>query len=267
MKLVLSLVVLLVFSSQVFGEGATEIKERTVLRVCADPNNLPYSNRLRQGFENKIAELISESLKLPVHYAWFPQSMGFIRTTLRSRKCDLIIGYSSSHELVLNTNPYYTSTFVIVYPSQANYKITSLADKVLQEQNLRIGLVAGTPPSGLLLENGLMTQVSPYHLVVDTRIDSPAEQIIKDMMADKLDVAILWGPIAGYLNKQYDSRFEIVSLAKYNSDLHPMIFSITMAVRYGENEWKRELNTFMRRNKEKIDAILVEYGVPLIDSR
>ena len=268
MRLCLAIIfTLFIYTSQVFAEGATEIKSRTALRVCADPNNLPYSNRLQQGFENEIAKLLSDSLELPVYYAWFPQSIGFVRTTLRARKCDLIIGYSAAHELVLNTNPYYTSTFVIVYPSQADYKITSLSDKIISEQNLRIGLVAGTPPSGLVLEKGLMEQVSPYHLVVDTRTDSPGEQIIKDMIAGKLDIAILWGPIAGYLNKQYDSRFEIVSLAENDSDAYPMVFSITMGIRRGEIEWKRKLNTFIRRNQEKIDAILAEYGVPLVEAR
>ena len=260
-------IALFVCNSQLFAEGATELQARTAVRVCADPDNLPYSNRLQQGFENKIAELLAETLELPLYYAWFPQSMGFVRTTLRTRQCDVIIGYSAAHELVLNTNPYYKSSFVIIYPSQADYKITSLTDKVLREKNLRIGLIAGTPPSGLLLENGLMTQVAPYHLIVDTRTDSPAEQIIKDMIAGKLDVAVLWGPIAGYFNKQYDSRFEIVSLDKYDSDVHPMVFSITMGIRRGEIEWKRTLNTFMRRNQEKIDAILNEYGVPLLDAR
>ena len=263
----IAFVVLLFCSFQVLGEGVTEIKERTALRVCADPSNLPYSNRLQQGFENKIAELLADSMQLPLQYAWFPQSMGFVRTTLRTRKCDVIIGYSAAHELVLNTNPYYTSTFVIIYPKQAGYKITSLTDKVLREKNLRIGLVAGTPPSGLLLEQGLMTQVAPYHLVVDTRTDSPSEQIIKDMIAGKLDIAILWGPIAGYLNKQHESRFEIVSLAENDADDHPMLFSITMGIRRGEIEWKRELNTFIRRNQEKINTILTDYGVLLVEAR
>ncbi len=265
--LAIALAISLIYASQVSAEGITEIKSRTSLRVCGDPSNLPFSNRLQQGFENKIAKLLADSLELPVNYFWFPQSMGFVRTTLRARKCDVIIGFSAAHELVLNTNPYYTSAFVIVYPSQADYEVTSLTDKVIRERNLRIGLIAGTPPSGLLLEQGLMEQVSPYHLWVDTRADSPGEQIIKDMMDGKLDVAVLWGPVAGYLNKQYDSPFEIVSLAEADSEAYPMVFSITMGIRRGEAEWKKTLNTFIRRNKEDIDAILTEYGVPLVSAR
>ena len=257
----------LAYTSQVSAEGITEIQSRTSLRVCGDPSNLPFSNRLQQGFENEIAKLLADSLELPVNYFWFPQSFGFVRTTLRARRCDVIIGFSAAHELILNTNPYYTSSFVIAYPSDADYKITSLTDKVIRERKLRIGVIAGTPPSGLLLEQGLMEQTAPYHLYVDTRADSPGEQIIKDMIAGKLDIAILWGPIAGYFNKQYDSPFEIVSLAEYDSDTHPMVFSMTMGIRRGEAEWKKTLNTFIRRNQEQINAILTDYGVPLITAR
>ena len=266
MKLYLAIIVAisLIYSSQVSAEGVTEIQSRTSLRVCGDPSNLPFSNRLQQGFENKIAKLLADSLELPVIYSWFPQSFGFVRTTLRARKCDVIIGFSAAHELILNTNPYYTSSFVIVYPSEADYKVTSLTDEVIRERKLRIGVVAGTPPSGLLLDQGLMEQVAPYHLYVDTRADSPGEQIIKDMVAGKLDIAVLWGPIAGYFNKKYDSPFEIVSLAEYDSEAYPMVFSMTMGIRRGEAEWKKTLNTFIRRNQEEIDAILTEYGVPLV---
>ncbi len=247
------------------AEEGTEIEKRATLRVCVDPNNLPYSNRAGEGFENKIAELFAAELGIPLTSVWFPQSMGFVRSTLGTRRCDLIVGISAVHELVLNTNPYYSSAFTLVYPADAGLELSSLSDKELKDKALRIGLVAGTPPTGLLLENGLMTQVAPYHLMVDTRVDSPAEQIIKDLLAGKLDVAVLWGPLAGYLNKRHGSRLKVVPLSADESDKHRMIYQITMGVRRGEIRWKRELNKLIRKNQEKIDELLREYNVPLVE--
>lgn len=246
------------------AEEGTEIEKRATLRVCIDPNNLPYSNRFGEGFENKIAELFAAELDIPLTYVWFPQSMGFVRSTLGARRCDLIIGISAAHELVLNTNPYYSSVFVLIYPADSGLELSSLLDKTLKEKALRIGLVAGTPPTGLLLENGLMTQVAPYHLMVDTRVDSPAEQIVKDLLAGKLDVAVLWGPFAGYLNKRHGSRLAVVPLTADESEEHRMVYQITMGVRRGEIKWKRELNKLIRKNQEKIDELLREYDVPLV---
>ena len=245
-------------------DGGTEVEKRTVLRVCADPNNLPYSNRAQAGFENKIATLIAGDLGIPLSYYWFPQSMGFVRTTLGARRCDLVVGISAANERLLNTNPYYSSAFALVYPADAGYKLTSLSDAKLKDAKLRIGLIAGTPPTGLLLENGLMEQVASYHLVVDTRVDSPSEQIVKDLLAGKLDVAVLWGPLAGYLNTRHGSRLKVAPLVKDHSHRHRMIYRITMGVRPNEINWKRRLNRFIRKNEEKLRALMLEYGVPLV---
>ncbi len=247
------------------ADGGTEVEERTVLRVCADPNGLPYSSRVEAGFENKIAEWIAADLGIPLSYYWFPQSMGFVRTTLTARRCDLVVGVSAANELLLNTNPYYSSAFALVYPANAGHKMVSLADAKWKNRKLRIGLIAGTPPTGLLLEHGLMEQVAPYHLVVDTRVDSPSEQIVKDLLAGKLDAAVLWGPLAGYLDKRHGSRLRIVPLIADHSEKHRMIYRITMGVRAGEIRWKRRLNRFIRKNREKMHALMREYGVPLVE--
>lgn len=246
------------------ADGGTEVEKRTVLRVCADPNNLPYSNRAQTGFENKIAELIAADLGIPLSYYWFPQSMGFVRTTLGARRCDIVIGISAANERLLNTNPYYSSAFALVYPADAGHKLASLSDPKLKDAKLRIGLIAGTPPTGLLLENDLMEQVASYHLVVDTRVDSPSEQIVKDMLAGKLDAAVLWGPIAGYLNRQHGSRLKVAPLVADHSEKHRMIYRITMGVRPNEINWKRQLNRFIRKNGDKLNALMREYGVPLV---
>ncbi len=246
------------------ADNSTEPRERTALRVCSDPNNLPYSNRAQQGFENKIAEFIAADLNVPLSYYWFPQSMGFVRTTLQARRCDLIMGVSSGNETLLNTNPYYSSVFSLVYLADAGYELRSLSNPRLKDKNMRIGLIAGTPPTGLLIEKGLMEQVASYHLVVDTRVDAPAQQIVKDLLSGKLDCAILWGPLVGYLNKIYDNQLKVVPLLADHSDKHRMIYSVTLGVRFGEVKWKRRLNTFLHRNKEKIHTVLSQYNVPLV---
>jgi quinoprotein dehydrogenase-associated probable ABC transporter substrate-binding protein len=149
-----------------------EAVDRTALRVCADPNNLPFSNENGEGFENKIAELLAAELKVPVRYAWYPQATGFLRNTLWARRCDVVLGMPGGSDAVLSTNPYYRSTYALVYPAGRETVVDRLDDPALK--SLRIGLIAGTPPSTLLAQNGLMQQVRPYHLVVDTRYESPA---------------------------------------------------------------------------------------------
>ncbi len=248
-------------------DGGTEIKGRATLLVCSAPDNLPYSNRAGEGFENKIAELVAAELGIPLTYAWFSQSLGprFVRDTLNARRCDLIVGISAAHELLLNTNPYYSSAFALVYRADADFELASLSDKVLKDRELRIGLIGGAPPTGLLLENGLITQMVSYRPVTNTGTELPSERILKDVLAGNLDVAVLWGPVAGWLNRRNGSRFKVVPMAADNSDEHRMVFRITMGVRSGEIQWKRELNKLIRKNQEKINAILAEYNVPLVE--
>ncbi len=243
----------------------TEIVDRTSLRVCADPNNLPFSNQQGEGFENKIAELLGEYLFLPVEYTWFPQSQGFVRATLRDYKCDIIMGISAAHELVLNTNPYYSSIFSLVYRKEIDKSFTSLADPELKNFS-RIGLVAGTSPTNLMLKYGLIEQIAPYHLVVDTRVVSVGDQMINDILTKQLDAAILWGPIAGYHISQHDSELQLAPLVEDDSEELRVAFKITMGVRPGEVEWKRLINKFIKAKKSEIDAILEGYGVPVVNN-
>ncbi len=248
-------------------DSSSEIRGRATLLVCTAPDNLPYSNRAGEGFENKIAELVAAELDIPLTYVWFSQSLGsrFVRETLNARRCDLIIGISAAHELLLNTNPYYSSAFVLAYRAAADFELTSLSDKMLRERELRIGLIGGAPPTELLLENDLITQMVPYRPVVTTSANLPSERVIKDILADKLDVAILWGPVAGWLNRRHGSRLKVVPMIADHSDEHRMVFQITMGVRRGEIQWKRQLNKLLRKNRDKIKAILTEYDVPLVE--
>jgi len=174
----------------------SDLVPRNELRVCADPNNLPLSNDKGEGFENKIAELIGQDLKLPVTYVWFPQVIGFVRNTLYAHRCDLIVGTVAGDELVQTTNPYYYTSYVMAYRSDRGLDLAKIGDEKLK--TLTIGVVAGTPPSDLLIRHGLMGRAHPYALMVDTRYESPTHQMIQDIMDNKVDVGLLWGPFAGY---------------------------------------------------------------------
>ncbi len=247
-----------------YAANTAEIVDRTSLRVCGDPNNLPFSNDKGEGFENKIAELLAEYLGTPIDYTWFPQSQGFIRATLKDYKCDIVMGISAAHGLVLNTNPYYSSVFVLIYRKDQKNKISTLADPELKKFK-KIGLVAGTSPTELMLKHGLITQMAPYHLYVDTRVNTVGSQMIQDILDKKLDAGILWGPIAGFYASQHAAQLEIVPLTADDTEELRVVYRITMGVRPGEVEWKRLLNTFMKEKKLEIEQILEGYGVPLVD--
>ena len=247
------------------GAATSEVIDRSALRVCADPANMPFSNRRGEGFENKIAEVLAAELGVPVRYTWFPQATGFVRQTLRARRCDLIVGISLGFELLQNTNPYYRSAYVMIYREDSGLSATALDDPALKE--VQLGIVAGTPPANLLARNGLLGNVRPYHLMVDTRVDSPGKQMVEDVATSEIDVAIVWGPIGGHYAKQQEEvPLRVVPLVTKPDGVR-MDYRITMGVRFNEPEWKRELNALLKAKQEEIDAILHDYGVPLLDEQ
>lgn len=244
------------------GAQTSDLVSSNALRVCADPANLPMSAEDESGFENELAELIASKLELPVQYTWYPMATGFIRNTLRAKRCDLVIGYAQGHELVLNTNHYFTSVYSLIVPTQSPLaEVTALNDPALQGR--RIGIIAGTPPSAHLARNGLVGKAKAYNLVVDRRHESPAEDMLNDLEAGEIDAAILWGPIGGPLVKQDFPDLTVIPLV--NETLPPrLFFRITMGVRQGEKVWQRELNSLIRRHQDEINAVLFEAGVPLV---
>ena len=243
-------------------QPSREARVTKILRVCADANSLPFSNKKEEGFENKIARLIAEELKQPIRYNWWPQTIGFVRNTLRLRRCDLIVGIGTGNELVQNTNPYYRSIYTMVYRQDSGLKATSLSDPALK--SLRFGVIAGTPPATLLAKYGLIGQARPYHLTVDTRFFSPTRQAIEDVAAGKIDIALIWGPTAGYFAKRQKAALVVVPLLNEQTGVR-LDFRVSMAVRANENDWKRQLNRILKRLKPKIDRILKDYGVPLLN--
>ncbi len=257
----------LAFQSADAVEGhRSDLVNRQVLRVCSDPANMPFSNQKFEGFENKIAKIIGDALGVPVEYTWFPQAMGFTRSTLLAKRCDLIIGTGQGNELVLNTNALYRSAYALVYPKGKGLDgVDSLFDPRLKGK--RLGVMITTPPADLIAKAGLMGKAKAYRLMVDRRYDLPAEDMIKDIRSGEIDAGVLWGPIAGYYAGKGGEKLEVVPLVKdAKSDGH-LVFRITMGVRQGDDLWKRQLNDVIRQHQAEIDRVLLDYGVPLLDEQ
>jgi quinoprotein dehydrogenase-associated probable ABC transporter substrate-binding protein len=240
-----------------------DLVSETEFRVCADPAAMPFSNEAGEGFENRIAELLAAKLGRPVTYTWYPMATGFVRRTLFEGRCDVIMGYAQGDELVLNTNHYYVSAYSLVTRADGPLaEVDRLSDPRLREA--RIGIVAGSPPADHMARNGLVTAARPYKLMVDTRVESPADDMIRDLLAGEIDAAVLWGPLAGWRAQNAAEPLVVTPLLREEGPPR-LFYRITLGVRNGEEEWKRELNSLLRRNKDEIDAILVSYGVPLVD--
>ena len=240
-----------------------DLVDRTALRVCADPANLPFTNNKGEGFENKIADLVAGELKLPVEYTWFPQATGFIRQTLFAKRCDVVLGYAQGDDLVLNTNHYYRSTYALVRRKDGALDgISGLSDPRLQGRH--IGVIAGTPPATAMAQLGLIQLARAYPLMVDRRYDSPGERMIGDIRSSEIDVGVLWGPIAGYFAPKAD--LAVVPLLK-DEGAARMAYRITFGVRPQDDDWKRQLNTLIAKRQGDFDAVLLQFGVPLLDEQ
>ncbi|KJZ17548.1 substrate-binding domain-containing protein [Loktanella sp. S4079] len=241
----------------------SDLVSKTAFRVCADPANSPMSNREETGFENQLAELFADRLGLPVQYEWYPMSTGFIRNTLRANKCDVVIGYAQGHELVLNSNHYFTSVYTFVTRQDSPVAdVDHLSDARLQ--GLRLGVVAGSPPATHLARNGLIADAQAYNLFVDRRHESPIPDMLSDLQSGAIDGALIWGPIAGPLVKAGYPDLQVAPLLKETQPPR-LFFRITMGVRLGEKVWQRQLNSLIRRNQSDINAILDQAGVPLVN--
>ncbi|MCK0196282.1 substrate-binding domain-containing protein [Ancylobacter sp. 6x-1] len=242
-----------------------DLVDRSTLRVCADPANMPFTDEKGEGFENKIAELLAQKLGIVLDYTWFPQATGFYRKTLGAKVCDIVMGYVAGADPVLNTNAYYKSAWVLITRKDGPLaEVDHLDDPALKGRH--IGVIAGTPPGDALARDGLMGFARPYSLVVDRRYESPAEEMISDIVSGKIDAGILWGPIAGYYARKSEAPLSLVPLVKEKGDPQ-MVYRITFGIRPGELNWKHQLNGFIVENQAAINKILLDYGVPLLDDR
>jgi quinoprotein dehydrogenase-associated probable ABC transporter substrate-binding protein len=237
---------------------------RTALRVCADPSDLPFSNQQGEGFENKIAELFARELALPVEYVWFPQVTGFMRNTLLAGRCDVVMGTVAGDEDVETTSPYYFTGYVIVFRNGSDWSFTGWDDPKLKE--MRIGLIARTPPADLLLRHALLTRAVPYPLTVDTRADSPSRRMLADIASGTIDAGLLWGPLAGYYI-QHDKLPLSMVLLKSEPSAPRLDFHIAIGLRRNEIDWRRRLNSLIHAKQGEITQILADYGVPLLNEK
>ena len=239
------------------------------LRVCADPNNLPFSNRRGEGFENKIAELVARELHTTVAYTWFAQRRGFVRNTLNANTCDVILGVPSSFDLALTTRSYYRSTYVFVTRRDRHLRIESLDDPRLH--GLRIGVqmigddYASSPPAHALANRGITRNVSGFMVYGDYREESPVRRIIDAVANGEVDVSAVWGPTAGYFIRR--SRVPLVAtpvMPQIDLPFLPFVFDISMAVRRTDTALRDRLDAILVRREKEIDAILRAYGVPRV---
>ncbi len=247
------------------GDLSIELIDPKVLRVCADPRNMPFSNQQGEGYENKLAELFAHKLGKSISYAWYPQAPGFVRNTLGAYKCDVIMGYPQGNDLVQSTNPYYRTAYALVFrPASGLAGADTLTDPRLKSKH--IGIVAGTPPATMLAVNGLMANAKPYPLVIDTRVDSSAAAMMNDLAAGAIDAGVLWGPMAGYYAMKANDPVTVVPLVKEHSGPR-LAYYIAMGVRSADQEWKRQLNRLIAENQPEINRLLASFGVPLLDDK
>lgn len=239
------------------------------LRVCANPDNLPFSNQAQQGFENKIAELLGAELGLPVHYLWHAQRRGYLRRTLNAGRCDVVMGAPVGLRSLATTEPYYRSTYVFVTRKDRKLGITSFDDPALKP--LKIGLhVVGDdgenpPPVYSLARRGLATNITGYKLWDVDGIKDPQGRIIEAVAKGEIDVAVVWGPFAGYFAKRQRIPLTIVPAPTDIAAL-PLEYSMALGVRTGDDGLKRRLETVLGKRRNDIRAILASYGVPLVDT-
>lgn len=247
------------------------------LRVCADPNSLPSSNRQGEGYENKIAQALADDLGRKLVYSFFPQRIGFVRNTLRAKdpdsgqwKCDLIVGVPKDYELTATTRPYLHSTYALVFRQRDALRGLSSPEDLLKLppealSKLRLGIFSRAPSVDWLLRNQLFEQAVVYPQQSGDPDEVPGGVVERDLLADKIDIAILWGPIAGYLTRQHAGDWAMLPFrpdARIKFD-----YEIAMGVRFGEKEWKDEVDRWIAGNQEKINAILASYRVPLVDEQ
>ncbi len=254
--------------AQTAGLGAAgELVDPDVLRVCADPSNMPFTDQSGEGFEDKLAKMVATATgRSSVAYTWFPSITGFVRNTLGANRCDIIMGYAQGDELVQNTNAYYRSSYVLVYKKDGDLAgVETLTDTRLADK--RVGVVEGTPPSANMAAAKLMRKAKVYPLMVDTRIaPSMAEVMIGDMLKGVIDAAVIWGPMAGYYVEKSGADLAVIPLIKERGGQR-MTYRITMGVRPSDQEWKRTLNAFIREHQADINKLLLDYGVPLLDEK
>jgi mxaJ protein len=253
-----------------FGLLATANADARSLRVCADPNNLPYSNERGEGFENRIAALLAADLGAEVEYTWWAQRRGFIRNTLKAGLCDLIAGVPADMEMLATTRPYYRSGYVFMAAGGPGAGVRSFDDPKLRELRIGVQMIgddfSNTPPAHALSRRGIVENVRGFMVYGDYADAVPGAGIVEALGRGEIDIAIVWGPQAGYFVKRLARPVSLIPVEpQADGPALPMAFDISMGVRREDEGLLREIDDALARNRKAIDAILRDYGVPRLD--
>lgn len=266
----IALLTLMAIAAGVMAETGP-VPDRTdgVLRVCADPNNLPFSNDRLEGFENRLATLIAEELDRELEYTWWAQRRGFLRNTLYQDKCDLVAGIPSSHEFVLTTRAYYRSSYVFLQRADARKRVESFDDPALRELRVGAHLIGddgtNSPPVHALTRRGIVDNLVGYLIYGDYREDSPPARLVEAVAQGDVDLAAVWGPLAGYFAPKQEVELTITPVSpRIDIPALPFIYSISMGVRLDDTDLKAEVDEVLHRHRDKVQTILNSYGVPQI---
>jgi mxaJ protein len=239
------------------------------LRVCADPNNLPFSNRREEGFENKVARLVARELHARLEYVWWAQRRGNVRETLKAGLCDVIPGVASNLEMLATTRPYYRSAYVFVTRAADRLELRGFDDARLRTLTIGVQMVgddfSNTPPAHALSRRGIVDNIRGYMLYGDYAQDTPSRAIVDDVASGRLDVAVVWGPLAGYFARQRRPELHLQAVSPLtDGPMLPMVFDISMGVRTDDRALRRELDEVLAQQAERIQVLLHEYGVPIV---
>jgi mxaJ protein len=245
---------------------------RRELRVCADPNNLPFSNRRGQGFENRLAELVARDLGAEVRYTWWAQRRGFFRSTLNAGLCDLVAGMPASLELAWPTRPYYRSSYVFVSRRDRGLAIRSFDDPALRSLTIGVQLIGddytNTPPAHALARRGITGRLVGYRVQDDYAQPNPPAQIVDAVARGEVDIAVVWGPLAGYFAGRQRVPLVLTPVEpRIDLPFLPFVFDIAMGVRRGDTAFRASVESVLVRRRPEIDRLLAEYGVPRLDVR
>jgi quinoprotein dehydrogenase-associated probable ABC transporter substrate-binding protein len=239
--------------------------------VCSDPNNLPFSNRNQEFFENKIAALLGREMNLKVEYTWWAQRRGFVRNTLKAGLCDLIIGMPNSSELALTTLPYYRSSYVFVWRKDRELNIHSFDDPALRTMRIGVQIIgddfANAPPAHALANRHIVENVKGYSVYGNYAEPNPPARIMEAVARGEVDVAVVWGPLAGFFARRQRPKLVTVSVTpQIDLPYLPFVYDISMGVRRGDDAFKERLEEILRRRHADIEQILDEYGVPRLST-
>jgi mxaJ protein len=241
-----------------------------LLRVCADPNNLPFSNRAGEGLENKLAELVAHEMGAELQYTWWAQRRGFIRNTLKAESCDVVMGVPTSFELAATTKPYYRSTYVFVTRADAPFRVMSFDDPILKRLRIGVQIIgddyANTPPAHALTNRGIIGNVRGYTLYGDYSQPNPPARILDAVAGRDIDVAVVWGPLGGYFARREPVKLSLVPVSpQIELPYLPFVFDISMGVRRQNVALRDTLDAILARRRAGVDSILNTFGVPRVD--